>query len=55
MKDYSANSIINLCIAGHASTGKTMLSESILLNANKIRKMGNIESGTFKLYGLKAS
>ena len=46
MKDYSGNNIINLTIAGHASTGKTMLSESILLNAKKIRKLGSIDSGT---------
>ena len=46
MKDYSTNSIINLSVAGHASTGKTMLCESILLNAKKIRTMGNIDSKT---------
>ena len=46
MKDYSGNNIINLTIAGHASTGKTMLSESILFNAKKIRKLGSIDSGT---------
>ena len=40
MKDYSGNNIINITIAGHASTGKTMLSEAILFNAKKIRKMG---------------
>ena len=39
MKDYSTNSIINLAVSGHASTGKTMLCEAILLNAKKIRKM----------------
>ena len=41
MKDYPINDIINLAVTGHASTGKTMLCESILLNANKIRKMGS--------------
>ena len=46
MKDYSTDNIINLAISGHASTGKTMLCESILLNAKKIRKMGDINSNT---------
>ena len=46
MKDYSGNNIINLTVAGHASTGKTMLSEAILFNAKKIRKLGSINSGT---------
>ena len=46
MKDYSTNSIINLTVSGHASTGKTMLCESILFNAKKTRKMGGIDSKT---------
>ena len=33
---YSGDNIINLAVAGHAATGKTMLSESILFNAKKI-------------------
>ena len=40
MKEYSANNIINLSIAGHASTGKTMLCESMLLNAKKNKSNG---------------
>ena len=46
MKDYSGSNIINLAIAGHGSTGKTILSESLLFNAKKIRNIGSIESGT---------
>ena len=45
MKEYSGSDIINLSIAGHASTGKTMLSEAILFNAKKIRQLGSIENG----------
>ena len=45
MKEYSGDNIINLAVAGHAATGKTMLSESILFNAKKIRKLGSIENG----------
>jgi len=46
MKDYSTNNIINLAVSGHASTGKTMLCEAILMNAKKTRKMGDISSKT---------
>ena len=46
MNDYSSNNIINMAIAGHSTTGKTILCESILFNAKKIRQMGSIESGT---------
>ena len=46
MKDYSIDNIINLAVSGHASTGKTMLCESILFNAKKIRNMGGIDSNT---------
>ena len=46
MKDYSTNNIINLAVCGHAATGKTMLCESILFNAKKIRKLGDINSNT---------
>ena len=46
MKSYTADNIINLAITGHAGTGKTILSESILLNSNAIRSMGNIASGS---------
>ena len=46
MKDYSSDNIINMTVAGHSTTGKTILCESILFNAKKIRKMGSIESGT---------
>ena len=42
MKEYSENNIINLAVAGHAATGKTMLSESMLFNSKKIRKMGSV-------------
>ena len=46
MKDYSGNNIINLTLAGHGATGKTLLAESLLLNSKKIRKSGSIEEGT---------
>ncbi len=46
MKEYTTQNIINLALVGHSSSGKTILTESILLNAGLIHKMGNIESGT---------
>ena len=46
MKEYTTENIINLCLSGHTSSGKTMLAESILFNAKAINKMGDTESGT---------
>ena len=46
MKNYTTDNIINIAITGHASTGKTILSESMLLNAGSIHKMGSIQEGT---------
>ena len=46
MKEYTTDNIINLCLAGHTSSGKTMLTESMLFNAKVINKMGSTDSGT---------
>ena len=46
MKDYTTDNIINIALAGHASTGKTTLSEAIMYNAGSIHKMGSINAGT---------
>jgi len=46
MKDYSTENIINIAITGHATTGKTILSEAMACNAGIVRKMGSIEDGT---------
>ena len=45
MKEYTTDNIINLCLSGHTSSGKTMLAESILFNAKVISKMGATENG----------
>jgi elongation factor G len=45
MKDYHAADIRNFSIVGHASSGKTMLSEAMLACAGEINRMGSIESG----------
>ena len=46
MKDYTTDNIINIALAGHASTGKTTLAEAIMCNGGSIHKMGSIEEGT---------
>ena len=46
MKDYKTEYIINLGLAGHASSGKTCLAESMSLITKTINTTGTIESGT---------
>jgi len=41
MKDYQAADIRNFAIVGHASSGKTMLSEAMLATAGVINRMGS--------------
>ena len=45
MKDYVSKNIINVALVGHASCGKTCLSESISMVVGSIHKLGNIQSG----------
>ena len=37
MKDYAANKIRNFALVGHGSSGKTMLSEAMLLKSGEIK------------------
>ena len=46
MKDYAANKIRNFALVGHGSSGKTMLSEAMLLKSGKINRLGSIEAGS---------
>jgi len=46
MKEYQASDIRNFAIVGHASSGKTMLSEAMLACAGVINRMGSIAAGT---------
>ena len=46
MENYTTDNIINIALAGHASTGKTTLAEAIMCNGGAIHKMGSIEEGT---------
>src|SRR4029077_16033834 len=45
MKEYQASDIRNFAIVGHASSGKTMLSEAMLATAGVINRMGSIAGG----------
>jgi elongation factor G len=45
MKDYRAPEIRNIAVTGHASTGKTLLCEAMLVCAGKINRAGTIEQG----------
>ncbi len=46
MKNYPPSDIRNFAIVGHASSGKTMLSEAMLRCAGVIGRMGRIADGT---------
>jgi elongation factor G len=46
MKDYQPSDIRNFAIVGHASCGKTMLSEAMLACAGVINRMGSIAAGS---------
>src|SRR2546430_17272457 len=46
MKDYKPADIRNFAIVGHASSGKTMLSEAMLSCAGVINRMGSIAGGS---------
>jgi elongation factor G len=46
MKEYQAADIRNLAIVGHASSGKTMLSEAMLATAGVINRMGSVPAGS---------
>ena len=46
MKEYLTTDIRNSAIVGHASSGKTMLSECLLACAGAINRLGRIENGS---------
>lgn len=46
MKDFRAPEIRNFAVTGHASTGKTLLCEAMLVCAGKINRAGTIEQGS---------
>src|SRR5258706_6129019 len=46
MKEYKPGDIRNFAVVGHASSGKTMLSEAMLACAGVISRMGSIAAGS---------
>jgi elongation factor G len=46
MKTYPTSDIRNIAIVGHASSGKTMLSEAMLACGGVINRLGSIAAGT---------
>ncbi|QQE12876.1 elongation factor G [Planctomycetota bacterium] len=46
MPSYTTSDIRNLVLVGHASSGKTLLTEALLYKAGVLGNMGSIESGT---------
>src|SRR4051812_431498 len=46
MKEYKPEDIRNFAVVGHASAGKTMLSEAMLACAGVINRMGSISAGS---------
>ena len=46
MNVYDANHIRNVALVGHLGSGKTMLTEAMLLNAGAVQRMGTITEGT---------
>src|SRR5512139_3362766 len=46
MKEYKPADIRNFAIVGHASCGKTMLSEAMLACSGAINRLGSIAAGT---------
>src|SRR5438093_5814673 len=46
MKTYQPSDIRNFAIVGHASAGKTMLSESMLVSGGVLNRLGSITAGT---------
>ena len=45
MKDYTAESIRNIAVAGHAGSGKTTLAESLLFKAGASDRLGRTSDG----------
>lgn len=46
MKDYASSDLRSFAVLGHASAGKTMLTEAMLACSGRIGRMGSITAGT---------
>ena len=43
MKVYDAHHIRNICLMGHAGSGKTTLAEAMLFESKEITRRGSVE------------
>lgn len=46
MNIYAADSIRNVALTGHSSTGKTSLAEALLFSAGETNRLGTVDDGT---------
>ncbi len=46
MKEYNTESIRNIALVGHGSSGKTMMAEAFLFYSGATTRMGKVEDGT---------
>ena len=46
MKDFNSPDLRSFAVLGHASAGKTMLTEAMLACSGRIGRMGSIAAGT---------
>lgn len=46
MKEYPSSDLRNVAVLGHASAGKTMLTEAMMVCAGRVGRMGSIAAGT---------
>ncbi len=49
MRNYDANKILNIALAGHSGSGKTSVAESILYLTGNVDRLGKIEDGNTSL------
>ncbi|HSW60935.1 MAG TPA: GTP-binding protein, partial [bacterium] len=45
MTAFTSDALRNICVAGHGTSGKTTLVESLLFNAGAVNRQGTVEDG----------